>query len=141
MGFLKDFRNLFGKRAVAERALGRLHIQLGNMFAGEPVVGLAEEVVAHLTPVHEVEALGVGPEAQDLGNVYLAGHIHVMRQAFGPAGAPVRAEHVIHLLSEPLLDFGDGGGDVVVVLECLEVAVKIAGLRGTAAESVHLGAV
>ena len=84
MGFLKDSRNLFGKRAVAEHALGRFHIQLGNMFAGEPVGGLAEEVVAHLTPVHEVEALGVGPEAQDLGNIYLAGHIHVMRQAFGP---------------------------------------------------------
>lgn len=61
MGFLKDSRNLFGKRAVAEHGLGRLYIQLGNMFAGEPVVGLAEEVVAHLAPVHEVEALGVCP--------------------------------------------------------------------------------
>ena len=61
MGFLKDSWNPFGKGAVAEYALNRLHIQLGNMFAGEPVIGLAEEVVAHFAPVHEVEALGVSP--------------------------------------------------------------------------------
>ena len=46
MGFWKDSRNLFGKRAVAENALGRLYIPLGNMFDGEPVVAVAEEVVA-----------------------------------------------------------------------------------------------
>ena len=64
-----------------------------------------------------------------------------MRQALGPAGTPIGAEHSIHFCAEALLDGLDCGSNVVVVLQCLEVAVEVTWLGRAAAEGVHLRAI
>ena len=76
VGFAEDFRNARGEGAALH---GRQQLALGEargVVAGEPVVGLAWQVVAHPAPVHEVEGLGVGPEAEDFAHVDLAGRVH-----------------------------------------------------------------
>ena len=47
---------------------------LAAFLPGKPMVGLAEQVVAHLAPADEVEGFRVGPQAQDFRDVDLAGH-------------------------------------------------------------------
>ena len=55
------------------------------------MVALAEQVVAHFGPIHQVQSLGVHPEPEDLADVDLAGHLQVRGQSLMPSYAPVGA--------------------------------------------------
>ena len=103
--------------------------------------GLAEEVVAHLGPRYQTEGLGVGPEAEDFGDIDLAGDVVEIGEAAPPAGAPVGTEDGGHLGAETGFDGGDGGRDVVVVFQRGDMFVEIGGLGGAATEGVDLGTV
>ena len=115
MRLLEDFWNPRGKWTLGDRFRQLRPVQLRHVFAGEPVVGLAEQVVAHLSPVHEVEAFCIRPQAQDFHHVHLAGHIHEVRQTFVPAGAPIGSEHAVHLGAQARFDGRDDFRRVGVV--------------------------
>src|SRR5258706_5621326 len=143
MGFTKDFWNSVFEGAFGEGGLpggGWRDGNGGGVFAGEPVVGLAEEVVSHFAPVDEVEGFGVGPEAEDFGDVYLAGSVGVVGEAFEPVFAPVAADDVVDFGFEACDDGRDEFGNVVVEFEGFRMFVKVAGTGGADAEGVDFGA-
>ena len=114
------------------------HRNICGVLAGEPMVRMAEQVIPHFSPGDQIERLGVSPQAQDFENVDLAGHIHVLRQPFGPALAPFRAEHPLHLQAQPPLNGFDYLGDPVVVFERAHMLVEIPGPGHAATKRVHL---
>src|SRR5665213_1282142 len=61
--FFEDVRDAVGKWTLLQRRAQIVFAHLGGVFAGEPVFGLAEQVVAHLAPRGEFERLGVSPQA------------------------------------------------------------------------------
>ena len=141
VGFAEDGGDAGGEGGFLEDGEELGVFDVGGVGAGEPVVGLAEEVVAHFGPVGEVEGFGVGPEAEDFGDVDLAGDIHVVGNAVVPVVAPVLAEGLAHGVAEAGFDGGDGGGGVVVVVEGADVFVKVGGTGGAAGKGVDFGAV
>jgi len=53
--FLENAGNASGERALGQGG-GEVEFgSLGGGFAGEPVIGLAEEIVAHFAPIDHVE--------------------------------------------------------------------------------------
>ena len=140
MGFAEDGRDARGEGAALHGRQQLALVEARGVVAGEPVVGLAQQVVAHLAPVHEVEGLRVGPEAEDFAHVDFAGHVPVVRQALEPPAAPVVAQHAEHLGAQPGLDGGDGFRRAVVVREAGDVVVEVGGFRRAATEGVDLRA-
>src|SRR5262245_43419883 len=104
VSFAKDFGDPFLEGAASQGSAEVQLVDSGGVLPWEPVVALAEEVVAHLAPSDQVEGLGVGPKAQDLEDVDLARDIDVLRDAFAPAAAPLFIEGSRHFLAKPLFD-------------------------------------
>ena len=94
--------------------------------------------LSHLAPLRETERLAVSPEPQDFRDVDVAGHLHIIRQSFKPARAPVRAKRFFHLRAPALFNRGDRLRNLVVKLQRRDVLVKIRRLGHAAAQGVHL---
>src|SRR5436853_262759 len=88
---LQDSGNALRKRALAQRHPPIKFSGLGRGLARSPMVALAEQVVAHFGPIHQVQSLGVHPEPEVLADVDLAGHLQVRGQSLMPSYAPVGA--------------------------------------------------
>ena len=101
MRFLEDVRNAVGEGAVLQHGAQIQLAHLGGIFAGKPVFGLAEQVVAHFSPRDQIERLGVSPEPQDFRDVDVAGNVQIIRQTVRPVRAPVRAENLFHFRAQP----------------------------------------
>ena len=58
MGFFEDGGDFGGEGALADGFCDGGAIPVGGVFAGEPVAGVAEEIVAHFAEFDHVEGLG-----------------------------------------------------------------------------------
>src|SRR5437870_9183337 len=92
MGFIKNGGNPFGKRTSRQRGAQIQMRNLRRVLARKPVVPLAEQVVAHLRPVHQSERFRMHPKTQDFEQIDLSGNIDILRQTLEPTLAPVRPE-------------------------------------------------
>src|SRR4051812_34358477 len=101
------------------------------------MVSLAEQVVAHLSPSHQVERLRVSPESQNLKHIYFPRDVFVLRQALGPAVAPFCSKNAFHFCAETFFNGSNGGLDIVVIIQCLHMLIEVAWFSGTAAQSVN----
>jgi len=139
VGFAEDVGDFRGERIAGDScAHGRL-IKVAGHFAGEPVAAIAaEQIVPHLAPGHDVERLGVRPEAEDFEDVDPPGDLVELGDIVGPVCAPVPAVHAFQFRAQPGFDGRDGGRDAVVKIEGANVLVEIRRARDPAAQRVHL---
>ena len=63
VGIAQDAGDFVGKGAVREVWLEGFVVDGDGFFAGEPMLGLPKQVVAHFPEFNHVEAFGKGPEA------------------------------------------------------------------------------
>lgn len=85
----KEGGNFVAEGAALQGGTEAGFIHGAGVFAREPMVALAEEVVSHFAPLDQIERMGIGPEAEDFQDVDLAGNIEVFGQALKPGTAPV----------------------------------------------------
>ena len=104
------------------------------------MIALAEEVVAHLAPVHHVERFGMGPEAEDFADIDFAGNVDVMGKAAKPILEPIRSERFFHLGAEAPLDRLNGRLGAVVMFKGADVFVEIGRAGRPDAQGVDLRA-
>src|ERR1044071_1422998 len=134
----EDCRNPIGERAVTERAIHFQSVQLSGILTREPMVRLAQQIIAHPAPGGEVERFSVGPYAQDFQNIALPGHLEVLRHPLEPPGTPIRSQFAFHLASEPSGNRVNRLRDSLVVIERADVFFKIIRFTGAATERVDL---
>ena len=107
------------------------------MFAREPVIGIAEHVVAKLRPLGQFQGLGVGPDAQDLHQVHLARHGHEFRKPGPPAAAPLSPEHAFHFLTQTAVDGLHRLSRLLVMFETGDVLIEIRRFGRTQRQGMH----
>ncbi len=135
MGFGQNAGNPVGKPVLSQGRPEGGSIHGRGVLTGKPVVGLAEEVVAHFGPRDQVEAGGVGPEAEDFVDVDVAGDVLPLGDVVVPVRQPLRPVDADQFDVKPV---GHGGLDVRLG-ECGDVLVEIRGTRRADAEGVDLG--
>ena len=108
------------------------------MFAREPVIGIAQHVVAELRPLGQLQRLRIGPDAEDFHQIDLARHGHEFRKPGPPAAAPLRPQHAFHFFTQTAVDGLHRLGRLLVVLKAGDVLVEIGRFGRTQRQGMHL---
>jgi len=129
------------KWRIFQRCVEIEAVECVRTVAGEPVVGVSEQIVAHFAVLDHVERFDEISQAEDFEDVHVAGNCVPFRDAFVPGIHPLRTHHVFEFFIQTRFDGADYGACVESRREQRQrfhVLVEIGRARGAEAERVDL---